>query len=235
MVNEHAVNVVSDIIGWLYFLAWSGSFYPQSIQNYFNKSVGGFSLEFALLNPSGFFFYSVYSVAGRVNSDLGTGTVSDDRRIKSMNAWPYLIKCCFLTLTDCKPRLSVCSARLCSCFSPASIDLHLRSREPRQSEQVLDNLPDLQLHRLARRVGHRSVWGAAAQQRGHFSDDGLLQGRYHLRQVSASGLPQLEATKLPGLLIRKRRPRLHGRVSLVLAIRAQVNRPWRSVLRGRCI
>ena len=42
----------------------------------FCLSVGGFSLEFALLNPSGFFFYSVYSVGGRVNPNLGTGDVS---------------------------------------------------------------------------------------------------------------------------------------------------------------
>ena len=34
MVNEDAVNAVSDVIGWMYFLAWSASFYPQSIKNY---------------------------------------------------------------------------------------------------------------------------------------------------------------------------------------------------------
>ena len=39
-------------------------------------SVAGFSLEFALLNPSGFYFYSVYSVGGRVDPNLGTGEVS---------------------------------------------------------------------------------------------------------------------------------------------------------------
>jgi len=75
MVNEDAWTAVSDVIGWMYFLAWSASFYPQSFINYKKKNVGGFSLEFALLNPSGFFFYSVYSVAGRVNGDLGTGEV----------------------------------------------------------------------------------------------------------------------------------------------------------------
>ena len=37
MVNEHAVHICSDIIGWLYFLAWSASFYPQSIINYNKK------------------------------------------------------------------------------------------------------------------------------------------------------------------------------------------------------
>ena len=76
MTNEHAVRVCSDIIGWMYFVSWSASFYPQSILNYKNKSVGGFSLEFALLNPSGFFFYATYSVAGRVDNNLGIGLVS---------------------------------------------------------------------------------------------------------------------------------------------------------------
>ena len=76
MVYEETINYISETIGWMYFIAWSMSFYPQSWKNYRNKNVGGFSLEFALLNPSGFFFYSVYSVAGRVNSNLGTGTVS---------------------------------------------------------------------------------------------------------------------------------------------------------------
>ena len=76
MVYEETINYISETIGWMYFIAWSMSFYPQSWKNYRNKNVGGFSLEFALLNPSGFFFYAVYSVAGRVNSNLGTGTVS---------------------------------------------------------------------------------------------------------------------------------------------------------------
>ena len=37
MVNEDAVNVASDVIGWMYFLAWSASFYPQSVINYNKK------------------------------------------------------------------------------------------------------------------------------------------------------------------------------------------------------
>ena len=87
MVNEDAVNATSDVIGWLYFLAWSGSFYPQIFINYRNKNVGGFSLEFALLNPSGFFFYSVYSVAGRVNSTLGTGEVTNQDLVFALHAF----------------------------------------------------------------------------------------------------------------------------------------------------
>ena len=45
-------------------------------------SVAGFSLEFALLNPSGFFFYSVYSVAGSIDPFLGTGEVSKLKILK---------------------------------------------------------------------------------------------------------------------------------------------------------
>jgi hypothetical protein len=41
----------------------------------FEYSVAGFSVEFALLNPQGFFFYSLYSVAGFIDSDIGAGTV----------------------------------------------------------------------------------------------------------------------------------------------------------------
>ena len=37
MVNEDAVNAASDVIGWLYFFAWSASFYPQSYENYKRK------------------------------------------------------------------------------------------------------------------------------------------------------------------------------------------------------
>lgn len=39
-------------------------------------SVAGFSLEYACLNPSGYFFYSVYSVGGSIDPFLGTGEVS---------------------------------------------------------------------------------------------------------------------------------------------------------------
>ena len=76
MVSEQTWRDLSTTIGWIYFFAWSASFYPQAWENYKRKSVAGFSLEFALLNPSGFFFYSVYSVAGFIDPFLGTGDVS---------------------------------------------------------------------------------------------------------------------------------------------------------------
>ena len=68
-------ELLSIIVGWIYFFAWSLSFYPQIWENYKRQSVGGFSTEYALLNPCGFFFYSFYSIAGFVNPNLGTGSV----------------------------------------------------------------------------------------------------------------------------------------------------------------
>ena len=68
-------EILSIIVGWIYFFAWSMSFYPQIWENYKRQSVGGFSVEFALLNPCGFFFYSFYSVAGFIYPNMGTGKV----------------------------------------------------------------------------------------------------------------------------------------------------------------
>lgn len=52
MVNTDAVNIASKVIGWLYFLCWSASFYPQSIKNY-NKKKYECLLQFTIdLLPS---------------------------------------------------------------------------------------------------------------------------------------------------------------------------------------
>jgi len=51
------------------------------------KSVAGFSLEFAAMNPNGFFFYSVYSVAGAVDPFLGTGAVKPNDLTFALHAF----------------------------------------------------------------------------------------------------------------------------------------------------
>lgn len=43
--------------------------------NYRSKSVAGYSIEYATMNPSGYFFYSFYSIGGAIDPYLGTGTV----------------------------------------------------------------------------------------------------------------------------------------------------------------
>ncbi|GAA5823364.1 hypothetical protein JCM5353_008250 [Sporobolomyces roseus] len=44
---------LSRSLGWVYTIAWSGSFYPQVILNYRRKSISGYSLDFAATNPIG--------------------------------------------------------------------------------------------------------------------------------------------------------------------------------------
>lgn len=53
---------MSSIIGWLYFIAWSISFYPQIYTNFRRKSVIGLNFDFLALNILGFVLYSVFNV-----------------------------------------------------------------------------------------------------------------------------------------------------------------------------
>ncbi|KAJ1977205.1 hypothetical protein H4R34_003674 [Dimargaris verticillata] len=55
--------ILSALLGWLYFVAWSVSFYPQAILNYRRKSVQGLSMDFLVYNVVGFACYSVYNLA----------------------------------------------------------------------------------------------------------------------------------------------------------------------------
>ena len=54
---------VSAVLGSLYFIAWSVSFYPQVIMNWRRQSVVGMSLDFAVMNLLGFACYSAYNLA----------------------------------------------------------------------------------------------------------------------------------------------------------------------------
>lgn len=49
--------------------------------------MAGFSLEFALLNVSGFFFYSLYSVGGFVYPHLGTGKIEPNDLVFALHAF----------------------------------------------------------------------------------------------------------------------------------------------------
>jgi cystinosin len=73
--------------GWVYFVAWSLSFYPQVILNYNHKSVAGFSIDFAILNVSGFLFYSMYSIGGFIYPHLGTGVVHQNDMFFALHAF----------------------------------------------------------------------------------------------------------------------------------------------------
>ena len=54
--------IISSVMGWSYFAAWSASFYPQLIQNFERKSVSGLSFDYAILNVLGFACYSTFNL-----------------------------------------------------------------------------------------------------------------------------------------------------------------------------
>ncbi|XP_060544469.1 LOW QUALITY PROTEIN: cystinosin-like [Pantherophis guttatus] len=62
VIHSKAINIVDQVIGWIYFLAWSVSFYPQVYENWRRKSVVGLSFDFIALNLTGFIAYSVFNI-----------------------------------------------------------------------------------------------------------------------------------------------------------------------------
>ncbi|KAK5614512.1 hypothetical protein CRENBAI_020667 [Crenichthys baileyi] len=62
VIHSSVLSVVTQVIGWIYFLAWSVSFYPQAWENWRRKSVVGLNFDFLALNLTGFLAYSVFNI-----------------------------------------------------------------------------------------------------------------------------------------------------------------------------
>lgn len=62
VVHSNVLSIISEVIGWIYFLAWSVSFYPQAFENWRRKSVVGLNFDFLALNLTGFIAYSVFNI-----------------------------------------------------------------------------------------------------------------------------------------------------------------------------
>ncbi|VDM26960.1 unnamed protein product, partial [Toxocara canis] len=62
VVHSSALSVLVIIVGWIYFVAWSVSFYPQIYLNFKRRSVVGLNFDFLLLNIIGFACYTFYNV-----------------------------------------------------------------------------------------------------------------------------------------------------------------------------
>lgn len=45
--------ILSALFGWVYFLCWSASFYPQALLNWRRQSTSGTTVDFPLLNVLG--------------------------------------------------------------------------------------------------------------------------------------------------------------------------------------
>jgi len=56
-------RLFSSAIGYIYFLAWSVSFYPQIISNYKQKSTEGLSNDFSVINLVGYMCYTLYTAS----------------------------------------------------------------------------------------------------------------------------------------------------------------------------
>lgn len=61
VANSQLIIYVSFIVGWVYFVAWSISFYPQLWINYNRKSVVGLSFDFLALNFVGHTLYAIFN------------------------------------------------------------------------------------------------------------------------------------------------------------------------------
>ncbi|XP_065331629.1 cystinosin homolog isoform X2 [Cloeon dipterum] len=63
VTSLHSIELYhfSEVIGWIYFVAWSVSFYPQIYENWKRKSVVGLNFDFLALNIIGFTMYSIFN------------------------------------------------------------------------------------------------------------------------------------------------------------------------------
>lgn len=58
---DGALDILSAVFGWIYFVCWSISFYPQIWLNYKRGTTAGLSSDFILLNLWGFICFAIYN------------------------------------------------------------------------------------------------------------------------------------------------------------------------------
>lgn len=61
IAHSSAIILISLIVGWVYFVAWSISFYPQIFYNFKRKSVVGLNFDFLALNLLGHTLYAIFN------------------------------------------------------------------------------------------------------------------------------------------------------------------------------
>jgi hypothetical protein len=63
IAKSNILSIFIQIVGWIYFAAWSISFYPQIILNFQRRSVVGFNFDFLSLNILGHSCYAVFNLS----------------------------------------------------------------------------------------------------------------------------------------------------------------------------
>ncbi|XP_031554468.1 cystinosin-like, partial [Actinia tenebrosa] len=62
VVHFPPLIIINAVIGWIYFVAWSVSFYPQVYLNWKRKSVVGLNFDFLAYNITGFLAYGLFNI-----------------------------------------------------------------------------------------------------------------------------------------------------------------------------
>eukprot|EP00178_Gracilaria_changii_P017099 TRINITY_DN488_c0_g1_i2.p1 TRINITY_DN488_c0_g1~~TRINITY_DN488_c0_g1_i2.p1 ORF type:complete len:328 (+),score=25.64 TRINITY_DN488_c0_g1_i2:123-986(+) len=59
-----------SLFGWIYFFAWSASFWPQVLLNHRRKTTAGLSPDFMAINIVGFISYAIYTFSSYWDPDV---------------------------------------------------------------------------------------------------------------------------------------------------------------------
>ena len=98
---------LSTITGWIYFFAWSLSFYPQIYQNWQRKSVIGLNFDFLALNTIGYWCYTIYNFgmfSVRIIQEeywLKEGTMVIPVKLNDLAFSSHGIFACLITILQC--------------------------------------------------------------------------------------------------------------------------------------
>ncbi|KAK0156063.1 Cystinosin [Merluccius polli] len=120
VVSSNALSIVNKVIGWIYFVAWSISFYPQVWENWRRKSIFNIGLfwvpyikeEFLKVNPNGVnpvdtndVFFSLHAVllclvyiCQAAVYERGGQTVSRTSRVLLLISWTFAFVSLFVAV-----------------------------------------------------------------------------------------------------------------------------------------
>ena len=68
--RSSVLDILTQIVGWIYFLAWTISFYPQIILNFRRRSVVGLNFDYLTLNILGHSCYAVFNLYLYTSTDV---------------------------------------------------------------------------------------------------------------------------------------------------------------------
>ncbi|XP_046849782.1 cystinosin-like [Xenia sp. Carnegie-2017] len=102
VVHCKCLVIVNIVIGWIYFVAWSISFYPQVYINWSRKSVIGLNFDFVCYNLLGFFAYGVFNIGmfwiPKIKSEYHSDHPNDDEDPVEANDVFFSIHALLLTI-----------------------------------------------------------------------------------------------------------------------------------------